>query len=172
MCYHEAGHAVVSRVLGGRVVQVTVGLGELVEITPGLLLLQDGRCRRVTLRSLRDELVVAFAGIEAQYTLLQGRTPTDADLKLSVHGDEANIAFCMGVLATKQGCESDEILGDAVERARTLVLDHRADIERVARALLKRPSLTGEDLDALLGPMTAHNEMDQDELVNLLRESG
>jgi hypothetical protein len=162
-CWHEAGHVVVSRLLGGEVFRVSVdprGLADPLEGRhAGSLAPLYGAVERSPVRDVMNNIVIAFAGMEAGYTALQGRTWTADDFNENGDGDRETIVN-LGRLLVAEGGDGDAILEAANRRARDLVLDHRRDVEKVARALLARGTLSAADLDALLGPMTVHDEMD------------
>jgi hypothetical protein len=176
-CYHEAGHVVVSRVLGGTVLEVSVGAAQHPvkatnpSIPADVGAYEDGRTVRNPLANLADHLVVCLAGVEAEFTLLQGHTPSESDRDESDGGDRVLIINLVIVLE-REGGNVDDILAISVRRARDLVLDHAADIRKVARALMKRRRLTEDDLDALLGPMPRHNEMETVEWIAMLQAKG
>jgi ATP-dependent Zn protease len=151
--YHEAGHAVVSRILGGRVKAIGLGAppAELTD-DPRLSDL-SGYTFRQSVEDPSDMLVISFAGIEAQVTLLGGRTPTADDYTTDGDGDFANIQRYSLLIHHATAADVGDILAAGTQRARRLVLDNHRSIAKVARALLSCGSLTSSDLDALLGPM-------------------
>jgi hypothetical protein len=130
----------------------------------------DGHTYRLPVRNIPDELVIAFAGLEAQFTLLQGRTPTADDFEAVGDADRTKIMFYTKVLAVEDGRDVGEILQAAQCTARDLVLDRRRQVEQIARALLRQGRLTDDDLDAMLGPMTVHNEMNADEYDAMMKD--
>ncbi len=87
-CYHEAGHVVVSRVLGGRVAEVSVYPDGSRHGMPAIAV--PGHWPP-SVQSLDDNLVITFAGTEAEYTLRLGRTPTRDDM---LAADDGDLSLC------------------------------------------------------------------------------
>lgn len=159
-CYHEAGHAVVARALGSVVEEVGVesaSAGMTASDGVGGL---DGHTARMFTTNMENELVVFLAGLKAQYTLLYGRVPTADEQERECDGDIANITFYAKAIVADSGRDLLEVLTTATRRARDLVLDHRRQIDKVARALTRQGRLPEGDLDSLLGPMEVRHEVD------------
>lgn len=131
--HHEAGHAVVWVMLGGKVKSLTLE-PPMVKATSGL--------------SVADEVAVCWAGAaaEAMYT---GKWPTRGK---STSGD----LICSVELLRAAGYQNEEAIGQQIERgkARALELTERAwaAVERVAEAALQKPSrkLTGREIQRLV----------------------
>jgi hypothetical protein len=171
-CYHEAGHVVASRTLGGRVEEVRVAIDRTVSGAQdsASVYSRDGETLRVPLGSLADMLVVSLAGLEAQFTLLRGNVPTAADYKDHGDGDYAYILNFVNALAA-EGHDPNDVFRIAVLRARELILNHTADVRKLARVLIERGRLTGEQLDEVLGPMSADNGIDGEAFAEMLRRA-
>jgi hypothetical protein len=149
VAYHEAGHAVIGRVLG----MVCGG----VSIRPdedcaghGWIAVPDvvhwrwyerGRCRAIA-SVFRGRILTFMAGREAEEELLGRCDGGDDD-------DQFQIALMMQQLSIPH---SDEDCYEARlrRRCRHLVRRHRKAIEAVAKRLLQAGEIAGDDLDAWL----------------------
>jgi hypothetical protein len=164
LAYHEAGHAVIARVLGVEVTGVMMFRTEgatAVAMTRSAAYLARGKDIATFVAGLEIDAKVALAGAIAQHR----RKPTK-----SQHGwgdDAKNATNCMAtaVIAEREGKvpEPGIVQIDAAEetraksmldRARTeteaLVEANWPAIERAAAALQVRAMLSQDDLDALI----------------------
>lgn len=161
--YHEAGHAVIGRVLGLVCGSVTIvpdagGVGRTTTKSP-LATLEEwdarGRSRPNDLRSIyRAYIVELMAGREAaefycgpgdsfvgdgdDIRQIKNLIHTTYDLDLSYFG------------LPPRNLDSDFDLNRLRKAARGLCIRHREKIERVATILLERLTLTADETDAIV----------------------
>lgn len=174
---HEAGHAVIGRVVG-----LPCGLASIV---PDDDLECEGRAivgdadtawnewqLREKFRghesAVRARIIAAQAGYEAEAEIVGQATGNDDD-------DREVAAACAEDLSVLEDREAAAL--DRLRRAaRHLVRWHRGEIERVAAALQDHQALTGDEIDALLPPMLMSRpvtwdlvvaQRDKTEVVNL-----
>jgi ATP-dependent Zn protease len=156
--YHEAGHAVITIVLGLPVTDVTIQFaeednanGSMTHPSPLMFDVTTQRERRTIARS---QIIACYAGYPAELL-----TDPDADAALS-QGDEEN-AFDLSrqyavLPRSHRGYVGDDVhvgyLGRLKAKARRLVQTHQAEIAVVAAALLERTSLSGDEVKQLLQP--------------------
>lgn len=150
---HEAGHAVV-----GRAVTLPCGEATIVPSDPlgssgnAIVATADMAWREWELRekfrdyasACRARILAAMAGHEAEAVILCSAECCD-------EVDRAISAAEMTDLGIPDGREA-AVEARLRQATRQLVRRHRADIERVAAALLERETLTGPEIDAMLPP--------------------
>lgn len=153
--YHEAGHAVVSVVLGFRSIKlVTILPGEGCEarveyephqaFRPGVEFSPDPE------EVVRSQVVGFFAG-----SFAQGRIDGDS----TADDDSVGDYLKAGTLAdpvTESEEKAQAYLRDCAEQAELLVAEHWAEVEAVAAALLERQALSGGDVVAIVESCRRH----------------
>ena len=161
---HEAGHAVIGRVLGMVCGGVSVipneaegEAGHAITADPNATWYQYEKQYFDQLRCglrppkyrdfgpvMRGRIITYMAGAEAEHVLLNGSAGGDGD-------DRYQIEL---MAETRWAFSSDEEWGRAEPRmrrqTRRLIRKHRDKIERVAEALLQRRSLNSSEVDELL----------------------
>jgi ATP-dependent Zn protease len=133
VAYHEAGHVVIARGLGYTISFVTIIPDEN---TKGKTVPPDDEERRSD-----HQIIICFAGPAAQVEF----APHSPLCKHDVYDDQAkaaHVALCNKI--------DDTTRDDLRHQARVLVRRHRARIEIVAKVLLERDTLQGQEVDALL----------------------
>lgn len=167
---HEAGHAVVAHVLGlplPEMVQVTTNGGEYIGTGDA----------PSTKSSAEDCIAVTLAGRAAEDICL-------GDVSNGANSDLAHATELAFKIRHQWGLKPDNLLslhpkrqrdldsygqfGTLInrdllaqyDRAKTIVLDNQALVERVAEALLKHRELDGQDLMKLLEPQTNADNRD------------
>ena len=131
--HHEAGHAVIGRVLG-----LEGGLVTIVKDDIG-----DGRAAFRASGTVEARIVMSLAGREAESVF--GFDNADNEMTEGAGYDRSHIGF----LCAEAGQVID--IERLRRKTRRLVQKHRASIDRVAHALLERKTLQGDELDALMG---------------------
>ena len=130
--YHEAGQAVITRVLGYKVGFITM-VGDDATNTKGRTVPPEGE-------RPDHQIVISYAGPEAQDKFYP-RSLSAEDVRWD-YEKVLNLTSRLGV---------DDETRDACRRqARELVKLHWTSIKRVAQALLKRGTLQSAEIDALL----------------------
>jgi ATP-dependent Zn protease len=148
---HEAGHAVIGRLLGLICGDVTI-VRDTAGGTEGYATCADpwltqgiwDKCERYRYREviLRSRIVTYAAGREAEEEILGTCRGGDGD-------DQTQIAYMLDSL----GIADEALAGNEVrlrKRARALVRRHRAVIEGVAEQLLSRGALRSDEIDAIV----------------------
>ncbi len=145
--YHEAGHAVIGRVLGLSAGRVTIRpdyktdtAGVAVGTTPTAFCAKNPE--RDEYAVVRAWIMTTMAGAETEAALLGRVALGDGDDRLQI-----------GLMMEEYISDAD---WDTVETClrrmtRTLIWQHEALIERVAKALLAKTSLSGKMVDKLVG---------------------
>ena len=149
-CWHEAGHAVAALAQGLHVITVSVMAeqdwnGSCVQPS---LLMYDARGRKQLARCC---IISTYAGIEAERL-------NDPNASEELSQSDFDHAFEMsreyGVLPRGCGYVGDDVHHAFLDRlrgeARRLVRRHRDEIRRLALALSKRRTLTGEQAKAVV----------------------
>ena len=152
--YHEAGHAVIARVL-------TLASGEATikpnyrKRTAGHSITADpyacvrewgnrGKVRDLDAAVWHARIITYMAGAETEAVLLGMDAIGGGDDRLQI-----------GKMAEELACGHDKFWNRTEVRLRAmtrmLIRRHRDRIERVAKALLKKTTLTGRQLDKLVG---------------------
>lgn len=142
--YHEAGHAVIGRILGLRCGHVTIvadedSSGHAIAGTPEETYAdweREGKLRDLN-SALVGRILAHMAGAEAEVALLGKCRGGDGD-------DRREIAL---MLATVGRSGHERIMR---EKTAALVRRHRVLIEAVARALLAHETLTSEAISAMV----------------------
>ena len=152
---HEAGHAVIGRALTMTCGWATIAAdddsaGHSITADPNLILFEwdrRGKWRGTADGGMRSvfvgRILTFMAGAEAEAEILGSSQGGDAD-------DRYQIALMLCEIEPEARHEATE--GRLRRAARGLVRRHRADIERVADALMTREAMTGEEIDAMLPP--------------------
>lgn len=159
--YHEAGHVVVSVALGFPIDKVTIKrhrdplwgvfLGETAR--PGLRTLEGAAEPREFRRMVRDSIISTYAGFEAELICDPGANPKHAK-----HDWDEAWSAPSHYSVFPRGCRQ---VGDEVyeafllrqrQTARLLARKHWRAIEAVAEALLRRGTLSGEEVQAIALP--------------------
>jgi ATP-dependent Zn protease len=148
--YHEAGHAVIGRVLGLKCGAVTIdpdddSIGHAIVHDPWLTA-QDWEDRehfRDPASAFRGTIMARMAGREAELEILGFQGDEG-----HYHDDELQIAWLLE--DAEPWGDPDRFKSRLRAKARGLVRRHRRSIERVARALLERGALAREAIDTLI----------------------
>lgn len=177
--HHEAGHAIVALVLqAGEVVSAalasTVAPNADTLQDGGGVLLQQTPVRERTRSQLLDDICVRLAGLAAEEVVFGDRSAggggaAGSDLHsatLSALAFEASYGLGDGFaylasenerdllsllrLNRRLQVQVDRTLGEQFERAKRIVQSHRLETEEIARELLVRGSLTGNELCDLM----------------------
>jgi ATP-dependent Zn protease len=162
--YHEAGHAVIGRVLtlicGGSTIKL-----DLENLSAGCSITHEaweaetewdkrGKCSRRCFggAAWRARIITFMAGAEAERVLLGSSGDGDGDTNDRYQILRMAEQLMMDALRSRKK-EIDWTKLELRLRAftRMLVRRHRARIERVAAALLERKTLSAEELDKLVG---------------------
>jgi ATP-dependent Zn protease len=171
--YHEAGHAVIARMLGIAVEYVTTLSDDLTDggaLTHSAAYLARDADQATRLAAITKDMVVSLAG---PYAEMRYRPKAKRACGAWVYDREkANVLafqaaliqtgvdiFLIGTVTVNlnadQEAYANELLGQCNERASDLVAEHWTKIDAVAKALLSRPILIGDDLDELIGTKVA-----------------
>ena len=151
--HHEAGHAIMARLFGFRIRSVT--------IVPDAH--AEGSCKYTSsptegnIPVLMGLLLTVFAGIEAGDHVGE---QAEGELR----SDYKNIGryFTDFVAATGTPLSDDEaqrVFDSAQDATRAVLELVWPAVELVAKELMRRGTLTGEDIDALLGPAVIETKM-------------
>ena len=160
--YHEGGHAVVARVLGYRLLGISIDSdveGKLGHSGSDVLpesLKQSKNWRKEVVTpeewtAACDDIVIHLAGATAE-ELLQGREYVmDPDVPRS--SDETEVIGRLVRMCGTNYAAQNELLADSLARARVTVKDHWEKIDAVAKALLEQTTLSGPETEELIdGP--------------------
>ncbi len=149
---HEAGHAVIGRVLGLPCGEVTIigesehELGHAIVDDPIHTWERGDGSRRAL---VEKSCISLYAGAEAERVLLGNAGDHVGD-----GPDFSKARSLIMILGVRGAHVGDEVWERYEARLRRqsnlLVLLHRHKIERVARALLERGTLQGDDIDAII----------------------
>lgn len=151
--FHEAGHAVIGRVLGMTCGHATIvsdddSSGHAITDDPLYIVghwYDRGKYRGDELRSIfRGRIITYMAGAEAEREILGECTVGDGDDRYWIEDMAA--------------CGDAELPDDLWVRyeprmrrqARRLIRKHRKKIERVALSLMEKETLTADEIDALM----------------------
>ena len=152
--YHEAGHAVIARVLTLAAGKATIKR-DFAGGCAGFSIVADpyacicewgkrGKVRQSDVAVWYARIITYMAGAETEAVLLGMNAIGDGDDRLQI-----------GRMAEELACGFDEFWNRIEVRLRAmtrmLIRRHRYRIERVAKALLKETTLTGRRLDKLVG---------------------
>jgi hypothetical protein len=167
---HEAGHAVLARVLtlaaGGATIKIDFdSAGHSVTHDPYVALYEwEKRGKARGPEAVWHARIIAFmAGAEAECELLGSAQPGDGDDRYQIE------------LMAEQLC-SDEKSWERLERrlramTQMLVRRHRTRIDCVANALIVKKTLDGEELDRLVGRSVADVRVNAPLLLELYRSN-
>lgn len=160
--YHEAGHAVILRLLAG----ITVPKVSIVGNTSGsagLTFFTEGENTQFTAKYLRNRIVAIYGGRAAE-ELIFGKDQVTAgaknDLQTATRWIKEYLQGGLGgslldseVFASVRGREAEEARSLSQElygEAMTFLGQHREQLDRVAVALLEKDSLLEEELNSLI----------------------
>jgi ATP-dependent Zn protease len=156
---HEAGHAVIGRMLGMVCGQVTI-IPNLSEETAGVAITHDqwvtfgawekrDKYRDVS-SVVRGRIMTLMAGAEAEVVCI-GRC----------RGGDTDDRFQVALMMEEIRIPNDDIVRYARRlraKTRALVQRHRHKIEHVAKALTERRTISGKNVDRLLRQVTSAEE--------------
>jgi cell division protease FtsH len=179
VAYHEAGHGLVARALpGGRILHkiTIVSRGSVLGVT----WLPESDDQLLHQRSVLIERMATLLGGRVAEQLVFGESSDGAASDLAQVGAIARrmvaqlgmsdqlgaVNYLEGVAADGGAQYSDEtgrmidaelrrVVAEAERLARGVLSSARADLDRVAQALLERETLTLDDIDAITGPLAA-----------------
>jgi cell division protease FtsH len=159
VAFHETGHALVSLALPGsdtiqKVSIIPRGIGAL-----GYTIQRPTEDRYLMAREELENKMTVLMGGRAAEMLVFGKLSTGAadDLNKasfleSVPGQPATtIPWYSQETAREIDCAVRKLVGEAFDHATAILERHRKDLDRTARLLLERETLTAEDLPAI-GP--------------------
>jgi hypothetical protein len=145
--YHEAGHVVMARILGRKLLRTTIEPGD---DWPAKTELDDTIEPDIGTEKWdqwnEEELLMKCAGAVAEARCL--RCQCDSKYKLIAHQGDSPLA-----LATRRypdARERDKYLDRMLDQTKRRIESHWAEVELVAAALEKRRSLDGADVDTVL----------------------
>ncbi len=154
VAYHEAGHAIVTVALGHRVKSVTIrpgkdwlGCSERYEIPRAIRnKLDTGDVTGTAKRWIETETVIVLAGRHAGRLVTSGRNNW-----LGARSDNERAGY-LAAIATVSAREADAYLKLMDIRAEQLIMHPmwKACIKSLARELLKRETLSGREVRAVL----------------------
>jgi ATP-dependent Zn protease len=156
---HEAGHAVVSVVLGFGCHSVTI-IPDYAEETSGCMIRDgdqwaalerwwgDGRFYRDEDVALRAMAIIWAAGAAAEIELLGSCAVGDGDDRYNISSVALSV---IGEYAGPEGdARWDRWLAMIDRQARRMVRRHRDKIEKLAHKLMSRQTMSGQEIDAFL----------------------
>lgn len=160
--YHEAGHAVILRLLAG----ITVPKVSIVGNTSGsagLTFFTEGEDAQFTAKYLRNRIVAIYGGRAAE-ELVFGKDQVTAgaknDLQVATKWIKEYLQGGLGdslldseVFASMRGCEAEEarnLSRELYRESMEFLGQHREQLDRVATALLKKDTLLENELNSLL----------------------
>jgi hypothetical protein len=152
IAHHEAGHAVIARVLGLEVDSVTI-IPDPVADTAGICFRDDAMWLALyadlatRLSAIEKNVVVSLAGpaAESQYLGKRETVATGGDLKMA----KAHVQLALE-LSGRDHSEYHELFGQLSLETKILVSQYWSAIERVAHGLLDFSTLNGTDVDDLI----------------------
>lgn len=140
--YHEAGHAIIAHELGADVDNITCDSSGR----------ERGHCTLKESMSAENHAVWSAAGTEAQRKFLESK-----GVKKGIGQDDGCMDDLDGVLdAAEVESGTDDLGSNAAiinarwERARKMVEDHWPQIERLANELMRRGTMTGDDIRSVI----------------------
>jgi cell division protease FtsH len=179
VAWHEAGHALVGKLIGKSVPKVTIlasttGAGGITFSTP------KKESGIMTLTELQNEVMQLYAGRVAE-RMLRGdtylTTGASNDIEKATHVIHAIVtSFGMsdeyGLLNLKQlGVSQDVILKREVSLAKemeskvtTLLSEHASTLTRIAEALIQQETLHEDELDAIMYGTTTSGSVFADDM--------
>ena len=160
--YHEAGHAVVLRLLAGITVPKVSIIGNT-SGSAGLTFFTEEEDTQFTAKYLRNRIVAIYGGRAAE-ELVFGKDQVTAgaknDLQTATRWIKEYLQGGLGdslldseVFASVRGCEVEEaknLSRELYRESMEFLSQHREQLDRVAMALLKKDTLLEEELNSLL----------------------
>jgi hypothetical protein len=167
---HEAGHAVIGRVLGLECGKVTI-VPDFREMTAGVAK-TDGQWKtheawekRGKYRDIssvyRGRIITLMAGAEAEFVCTGRRGGGD------IH-DRREISLTMEEVAIPNG-DWERYERRLRAKTRALVRRHRRKIEHLAKALLERRTISSRSVDRLLRQVTSPQELQRQRRISRVR---
>lgn len=165
--YHEAGHAVIGRVLGLVCGDATI-VPDFEEMVAGVAITRDHSIAddawemrgkfRWTVSAVRGRIMTVMAGAEAERVAFgrSGGGDRDDQLQIALMAQGQNISFAY--------------LNRLRPKVRALLRRHWRKIEQVAQALLRAKTLTAVEIDALIEQVTQQNEREVAARIKLARK--
>lgn len=161
--YHEAGHAVILRLLAGIAVSKVSIVGTTSGAAGTTFFAEDESTTHYTTKYLRNRIVAVYGGRAAE-ELVFGREQVTAgardDLKTAtrwikefLQGGLGNNLLDPEVFASICGSQAEEartLSEELYQEAMTFLTRHRDALDRVANALLEKGAVTEAELEALL----------------------
>ncbi len=166
--YHEAGHAVVSKVLMPDLVIEQITVTPRRDVLGFVSYNVEDEIRNLTFEDIKNKMCVAFAGRVAQVKRFQGAgidTGASNDLKLATRLAYYAVAIAgmdeeVGYINIEGGEKAVEdtlikkrvalLLRDEKGRTEALVEQHWQKIEKVAKELISKEYIDSKELDELL----------------------
>lgn len=144
--FHEAGHAVLARLCGFRVKLASIvadaeGLGECQYTSPS---------SKGNVPVLMGLVMTALAGIEAGDRVGE---QTDGNCRNDLESVGKHIGALCQATGIKVEDAAQRMAQSAMDATRAILDVVWPAVETVAKELMQRQTLTGEDIDALLGAM-------------------
>lgn len=163
IAYHEAGHAVLSRLAANDPVQKVSIIGNTAGALGITVRGDDGR-NILALETLRGRAIMSYGGRAAEEIVFGKEkisTGASQDLKDASRyirayldggagGSLLNESSFAGQIMAPDTKEAKELSAQLYAEAVTLLTENRHILDRVAKALLEKETLLEEDLDALL----------------------
>ncbi|MCC5909678.1 MAG: cell division protein FtsH, partial [Clostridiaceae bacterium] len=178
VAYHEAGHALIGKILNTDMVQK-------VSIIPrgqalGYVLHMPQEDRYIMTREELCFKIMVMLGGRVSEEIIYGHLSTGArdDLKkvtelamqmvceygMSDLGYMSNNPTMMQVLGEQINKEMNKIIHECYETTQEHLKTYKSDLEKLAQALMERETLNGDELNELLGDFTSKEvEKDKDE---------
>lgn len=167
---HEAGHAVIGRVLGLECGKLTI-VPDFREMTAGFAI-TDGQWKtwaaweeRGKDRDLssvyRGRIIMLMAGAEAEIVCTGRCGGGDTD-------DRREIGLTMEEVAIPNG-DWERYERRLRAKTRALIRRHRRKIEHLAKALLERQTISGRNVDRLLRQVTSPPELQRRRRISRVR---
>jgi len=181
--YHEGGHALVALLTEGAtpVHKVTVvSRGHALGVT---IQLPEGDRSNMTHQQILGEIASAMGGRAAEEVVFGARNVTTgavSDLQKATHyarqmigryGMNERVGLAYHDMAASARGHSDPsqavidaevktVLQDAYDHAKQILVDNRATLDRIADALLRRETLTGQDLKLIIAGKTLSDALE------------
>lgn len=147
--YHEAGHAVITRRLGYTVHSVTIKPGDDYQglaVSDSPLFGRDptlGGPESGTDERMQHRVIAALAGSVAERRF----NPEIFDIENS--SDDYEVVFDTCLRLGGDGDGASKVGEELYQKTEALVSEHWLEIDRVARALLDRTELSGDDIERI-----------------------
>ncbi|WP_051677457.1 hypothetical protein [Bradyrhizobium sp. URHD0069] len=167
LAYHEAGHAVIAHALGIAVKYVTTLEDASAALTHSATYLARDADHPAQLEAIRKDVIVCLAGPHSQAKHRRPKKKEPDEWKDDIE-TASGLAARAGLVATGidlrrldenfeccltayQAEFAADLFQHCSEKARNLVDEHWTAIDTVAKALLSRPVLNGDDIAELIG---------------------